>query len=84
MIEIVQHRIRVLPFKGTPYEGDIARLAVESYGFVLKEHPFGTTTRYSFADFAAKIERHYDTANPRNAEVVRVLQAIHQRNAALH
>lgn len=84
MIEIIRHRIRVLPFQATPYEGEIARLAVESYGFALKDHSFGTTTRYSFADFAARIEQHYDTANPRNAEVVRVLQTIHQRNATLH
>ena len=84
MIEVIQHRIRILPFKATPNEGEIARLAVQNYGFVLKDHPFGTPTRYSFSEFAAKIEQQYGATNPRNAEVVQVLQTIHQRNATLH
>lgn len=84
MIEVIQHRIRILPFEATPHEGEIARLAVQNYGFVLKDHPFGTPTRYSFSDFAAKIEQQYGTTHPRNAEVVQVLQSIHQRNAASH
>lgn len=84
MIEVIQHRIGILPLKATPQEGEIARLAVQNYGFVLKDHPFGTPTRYSFSEFAAKIEKQYGTTNPRNAEVVRVLRSIHQRNAACH
>ena len=84
MIEVIQHRIRILPFRATAQEGEIARLAVQNYGFVLKDHPFGTPTRYSFSEFAAKIEQQYGTTKPRNAEVVSVLQALHQRNTAMH
>lgn len=84
MIEVIQHRIKILPFKATPYEGEIARLVVQTYGFVLKDHPFGRPMRYSFSEFAARIEQQYGTTNPRNAEVVDVLQALHQRNTAMH
>lgn len=84
MIEVIQHRVRMLPFKATAEEAEIAKLAVDSYTFVLRDHPFGTPTRYSFAEFAAKIEQHYDCTNPHNAEVVRVLQVLHQRNTVMH
>lgn len=82
MIEVHQHRIRLLPFQATPDEAETAKMAVNSYGFILKDHPFGSVGRYSFADFANKIEQQCDVTTPRNAEVVRVLQILEQRNNA--
>lgn len=84
MIQVVQHRISALDFKATPYEGEVTKLAIEAYGFVLKQHPFGQSAHYTFGEFADLIEKHYDTAEPRNAEVVAVLRSVHQRNATLH
>ncbi len=84
MIEVLQHQIRILPYKGTPEEAEIATLAVQQYGFLLKDHPFGTLTQYSFLELASKIEQQYDTTDPRHAEIVRVLHVLHQRNTALH
>lgn len=84
MIEVVQHRIRILPFKATEEETELAIMAVNSYGFILKEAPFCEKKRFSFKEFADRIAYHYDTANPRNAEVVRALQSIHQRNPGIH
>lgn len=84
MITVKQHRISALDFKATPYEGEVTKYAIEAYGFLLKDHPFGAEAHYTFSDFADLIEKHYDTAEPRNAEVVAILRSIHQRNATLH
>lgn len=84
MITVKQHRISVVAFQATQYEGEIANYAIESYGYVLKQHPFGQSAHYTFSEFADLIEKHYDTAEPRNAEVVAILRSIHQRNATLH
>lgn len=84
MIEVCQHRIRVAPINATSAEIEIMELAIQSYGFLLKGHPFATATRYSFEEFASRISEAYDLTTPRNAEIVRVLKSIEQRNPSLH
>jgi len=70
-------------FNGTDYEGEVALMALQNYGYLLKGPC--ELKRYSFAQFANAVEMHYDcdsTASPKNAEVVRVLRVLEQRNPA--
>ena len=65
-------------FKGTNYHGDIVVLSMCNYGHLIRTVALSRT---SFADFAEKIEAHYDQHNPQNNEVIRVLRVVHQLNA---
>ena len=84
MIDVVQHRIRWQTLDATEYEGEVARLAVESYGHLLKGHAFNTPARYTYSEFADRITRHYDASQPRHAEIVRVLREIHKKDLCKH
>ena len=80
MIEVMQHRIRAREFLATQHEGEVAQLAINSFGFLLHGQPFCTTKHYSFGEFADRIAAHYDCSNPRTAEVVGVMRSLHHRN----
>lgn len=69
-------------YMGSDKEAEILVLALQSYGFLLQASNFDAKTqRYSFEQFADLIEANYDTENPRNAEIVDTLRALHQRNS---
>lgn len=67
------------PFRADRYESEIALYAIQSYGFLVKFGGEGKS--FTFADLADRIKQSYDcTDTPMNAEVVRVLLALHLRN----
>lgn len=69
-------------YMGSVREADILVLALQNYGFLLQaSNEDAKAHRYSFGQFADLIEANYDTENPRNAEIVKTLRTLHQRNS---
>lgn len=66
-------------FYGTDEEAKTVELAMLSYGHLLKVNT--AVTRFSFAQFADVIEMHYSIDEPRTAQVVATLRALHERLA---
>lgn len=73
-----QQKVTCTAFRAEPNESEIALYAIQAYGFVLASS--GEDKRTTFAELADQIEQIYDCSEPRNAEVVRVLRALHIRN----
>lgn len=81
MITVHREVIGVAEFQGTSEEGEISKLAVQSYGHILKaQGQFNQVRKFTFGEFADLIEAQTDCANPRNACVVSTLRKIQARN----
>ncbi|PPC88017.1 MAG: hypothetical protein CTY39_01410 [Hyphomicrobium sp.] len=78
------HNIAVKEYQATTAEGETVKLAVQSFGHLLKAQGLFLDLRhFTFAEFAEAIQNAYSIVNPRTAEVVRALRVVHERNAAL-
>lgn len=80
MIVVQGQSIGVPEFKGTTYEGEVARMAIANYAHVLRGNGNFEVKRFTFGQFADAIARQYDLETPQNAEVVRVLRVLDERN----
>lgn len=55
-------------------------MAIANFAHVLRGNGNFEVKRFTFSQFADAIARQYDLENPQNAEVVRVLRVLDQRN----
>lgn len=78
-IKIALREILCEKFSATPEEKATALYAIQAYSHLLV---WNGANAFSFGDFAKAIQRTYDANNPRNEEVIRVLQALHERGEA--
>ena len=79
MIIVESMRIAVPGFKASRYQGEIALMAVQNYGHLIRSVQRKVHT---FGEFAHTISEHYDLRTPQNAEVVRVLKELSHINKA--
>ena len=70
-------RIEFPSFKATSNQEETVRMAIKNYGHLIRSVQPKLIT---FSEFAAVIERHYDTSTPQTSEVVRVLRQVHAQN----
>jgi len=59
--------------KSAQYEKDILRYAIFNYGYLMQ------ADYYTYQELADNIAKHYDTENPQNKEVVRILKNTHSK-----
>lgn len=70
--------IGVGAYRATDYQGEVIKTALIDFGYLLKKVAL---TKYSFSQVADLIEVNHDTANPKTAEVVRVLREVYALNS---
>lgn len=81
MITFTGMSVKVAAFKGSAYQADIVCLAVNNYGFLVSSRPpIMVPKQVTFDEMADIISAGFDLSTPQNAEVVKVLRAVHQLN----
>lgn len=70
-------QVGVRSYKATEYQGEVIKLAVSSFGHLIKSVAL---RRMSFREFADVIRKHYDPDTPRIRETLDVLDAVDALN----
>lgn len=81
MIVAQGHTVGIAQYSGTDEEAEIVRSAVQAFSHLIKASgAFMAVKRFTFGQFAERIERHYQ-GDPRVAATVAILRSVDLRNS---